>query len=362
MADDDRHGHYESTDAIGLFEKGLNRSLRIDARYSVLDFKRTKYFLHIFTDSVANAIRISRVYRKESADVSTLPNASFKIKVALLPDKSVGKLIKGMCHVGVAPVRKSNDSSSEQVTQVLYGESFDTLQIVGDWIRVRLRADGYIGWVSVNQVTLFSEEEFGKYRSLSKVYVTEKILQLFEKPRRNSPALREAVYGSELAVVGNHEEFFEVKLPDGSSAYAEKTGVVNFSPVEKLSVKNLLNMAHSFQGISYVWGGRSTKGFDCSGFVQTVFRSNGVELPRDSGEQFRAGKSVGKNLRSLQPGDLLFFSYDGRKVSHVALYIGEDKKFIHSSGYVRVNSFDPKRDDFNKKLYSIFIGACRIAQ
>lgn len=160
---------------------------------------------------------------------------------------------------------------------------------------------------------------------------------------------------------GYHGNFLEVKLPDGLHAYAEKYGANNFSAVKNFSVQNLIAMAQRFQGTSYVWGGRSAKGFDCSGFVQTVFRSNGVELPRDSDMQFAAGKSLGRNLRSLQPGDLLFFSYDGKKISHVALYIGENKKFIHSSGFVRVNSFDPKRTDFNKKLYSTFVGACRIA-
>ena len=156
---------------------------------------------------------------------------------------------------------------------------------------------------------LVSEEEFGKYRSLSKVNVIEKILQFFEKPRRNSPALREAVYGSALAVVGiTTRNFSKIKLPDGFSAYAKKIrGTMNFSPVEKLSVKNLLNYGKSFQGISYVWGGRSTKGFDCSGFVQTVFRSNGIELPRDSGEQFTAGKFVGKKFTVSSAGRFIIF-------------------------------------------------------
>ncbi len=153
-----------------------------------------------------------------------------------------------------------------------------------------------------------------------------------------------------------------MRLPDGIIAYAEKAGIAHSVPPRTFSVKSLLDTAKCLQGTSYVWGGRSTKGFDCSGFVQTVFRSNGIALPRDSDKQFAAGKFVGRNLRSLQAGDLLFFSYDGKKVSHVALYIGEDKKFIHSSGFVRVNSFDPKRDDFNEKLYLAFIGARRVAQ
>ncbi|MGO9482162.1 MAG: SH3 domain-containing protein, partial [Candidatus Kryptoniota bacterium] len=191
MADDDRQGHYESADSIELFKKRLKKSLRIDARYSVVDFKYTKNFLHIFTDSVAKAIRISRIYRKEFSGSFTSANTNLKIKVILLPDKSVGKFTRGICHVGVAPVRSSNASSGEQTTQVLYGESFDSLQITGEWIRVRLHADGYIGWVSANQVTVLSEEEFSAYQSVSKAYVVEKIMPLTEKPGRNSRALRE---------------------------------------------------------------------------------------------------------------------------------------------------------------------------
>jgi len=355
MADDGKHGHhYESQDSVELFEKMLKKSLRIDTRYSVLDFQWTRNFLHIFTDNVANAIQISQAYEKSSP--------MFKIKVILLPDRSVGELTKGICHVGVAPIRKSNNSSSEQVTQILYGESFDALQTLEDWVRIRLHADCYIGWVSRNQVSLFSENGFAEYRSLPKVYVAAKVLPLFEEPRKDSVAIRETVFSSPIAVLDDQGDFVKVKLPDGLSAYVEKAGIINSSPVKNFSVRDLLAMAQTFRGTSYVWGGRSPKGFDCSGFVQTVFRSSGVELPRDADRQFVAGKSVGRKLSNLLPGDLLFFSYDGKKVSHVALYIGENKNFIHSSGFVRVNSFDPKRADFNKKLYSTFIGACRIAQ
>lgn len=360
MAEDGKHGPSSSIPTrIGktsglyeLFEERLKKSLGVDPRYSVLDFESSKNYLHIFTDSIPNAIRISRVYRKESP--------GFRIKVVLLPDRTVGEFTKGICHVGVAPVRREDDPASEQVTQVLYGETFDSLQVADDWIRVRLHADGYIGWVSSNQVTLFDESDFCEFQALPKVYVIEKVLSLLERPNRNSSAHRESVYGTALSIVGRRGKFLEVKLPDGSVAYAEESGVKDSSFVRDFSLKGLLDTANRFQGTSYVWGGRSAKGFDCSGFVQTVFRLNGVELPRDSSVQFSAGKFVGKKLRNLQPGDLLFFSHDGSKISHVALYIGKNKKFIHSSGFVRVNSFDPRRKDFNEKLFATFVGACRV--
>ncbi|HUI30116.1 MAG TPA: NlpC/P60 family protein [Candidatus Acidoferrales bacterium] len=345
------------------FEKKLKKSTRIDARYSVLEFRYTKDFLHVFTDSLRNAISVSRAYER----MSVRSNPVFKIKVSLLPDRSVGNFVKGVCHVGVAPVRRSSTSSSEQVTQVLYGESFDALQIfprtrssIGDWIRVRLHADGYIGWVSSNQVTLFPEDEFKKYRSFMKAYVVERISSLFEKPSINSPAVREAVFGSELIMVGQEGIFFEVKLPDGPSAYVKKSDV-SVSPLAKrFSMRNLFATAKNFEGISYVWGGRSAKGFDCSGFVQTVFRLNGIELPRDTDLQFSAGKFVGRTLNKVRPGDLLFFSSNGNKISHVAIYFGRNKEFIHSSGFIKISSLDPRRENFSRKLFSGFVGACRV--
>jgi cell wall-associated NlpC family hydrolase len=292
-----------------------------------------------------------------------VPNSShriFKIRVVLLPDRSVGNFKKGICHVGVAPVRKSNDSSSEQVTQVLYGESFDALRNLGDWLRIRLHADGYIGWVSSNQVTLFTEKEFDKYRSLPKVIVVEKVLRVLERPDTHSVALREAVVGTELAVVGNHNSFLEVRLPDGLSAYVEKSGVSLSSHKRGCSWKNLHETARSFQGTSYVWGGRSAKGFDCSGLVQTVFRLNGVDLPRDADLQFTAGKFMGKAFNGMRPGDLLFFSSKGDKINHVGIFLGRNREFIHSSGFVRINSLDPRRKNFDKRLFACFVGACRV--
>jgi len=360
MVDDDIGSDAKKFRNYESLEKRLNNSLQIDPRYSVLDFLHKRNFLNIVTDSVANAIRISRVYIRLLHGVSKSPSSGFKIKVVLLPDKSVGKFTKGICHVGVAPVRGSRNSSGEQVTQVLYGESFDVLQAIGDWIRIRLHADGYIGWVSSNQVSLFTEDEFYKYKSLPKVYVSEKMLPLFEKPTKKSSMLREAVLGNELAVVGNHKGFLEVKTPDGEFVYAEKSMVSIASLVKKFSLRNLLATAMDFQGISYVWGGRSVKGFDCSGFVQTVFRLNGIELPRDTNDQFSAGKPLGKVVKRLRPGDLLFFSSNGGKINHVAIYIGRNKEFIHSSGFIRINSLDPRRKNFNKRLFSRFIGACRV--
>ena len=329
MSEASRKGNTKTLKEYEAFETKLKRLLRNDPRYSVLDFQRGKNVLHIFADSIPNVVRISRAYRTMSAKLLSTGDARFKIKVVLLPDKSVARLVRGICHVGVAPVRSSAASSSEQVTQVLYGESFDTLQILGGWTRIRLHADRYIGWVSSDQVTLFTAGEFDSYQSPPEAFAAERVLDLFQKPNAHSLPVREAVFGSRLKLVGQDGDFLKVSLPDGEMAYAKKTSVSFISPVRKFSIKNLLTTALTFLGVSYLWGGRSSKGFDCSGFVQTVFRLNGIELPRDTTDQFSSGRFAGRDIRRLRPGDLLFFSSNGDKISHVALYTGRNRR-VHS--------------------------------
>lgn len=93
--------------------------------------------------------------------------------------------------------------------------------------------------------------------------------------------------------------------------------------------KKILPYAASFLGTRYVYGGSSPRGFDCSGFVQYVFQSAGFHLPHNAAAQASYGTPVEKD--SLQPGDLVFFSYYGSKgIDHVGIYAGNDR-FIHAS-------------------------------
>jgi cell wall-associated NlpC family hydrolase len=93
--------------------------------------------------------------------------------------------------------------------------------------------------------------------------------------------------------------------------------------------KMLVNTAQGFIGIPYEWGGESVEtGFDCSGLVMTVYKLNGLNLPRNSRIQFQAGNPVRRE--DLAPGDLVFFATNGdATVSHVGIYIGNDR-FIHA--------------------------------
>lgn len=115
----------------------------------------------------------------------------------------------------------------------------------------------------------------------------------------------------------------------------------------------LLSTADRQVGIPYVWGGATRSGFDCSGFVQHVFNSHGVRLPRTSREMAQVGQTVGRNVDALRPGDLMFFAERDGRITHVAIYAG-DNMMIHSSksgGGVGYDDLTTSRGDWYKKIY-----------
>ncbi|WAH35233.1 C40 family peptidase [Alicyclobacillus dauci] len=97
----------------------------------------------------------------------------------------------------------------------------------------------------------------------------------------------------------------------------------------------ILHTADALRGLHYDWGGTSPKtGFDCSGFIQYIFRVHGISLPRTASGQTDIGTAIPKS--QLEPGDLLFFTdtYQhnrSNQVTHVALYIGHGDVIESSS-------------------------------
>jgi Cell wall-associated hydrolases (invasion-associated proteins) len=81
-------------------------------------------------------------------------------------------------------------------------------------------------------------------------------------------------------------------------------------------------------GIPYQWGGTTVvDGMDCSGFTKAVYNLCGVNIPRTSREQYKAGNPVSKN--ELRDGDLVFFGASESSITHVGIYVGNGK-FVHA--------------------------------
>jgi hypothetical protein len=135
------------------------------------------------------------------------------------------------------------------------------------------------------------------------------------------------------------------------------------SEESRLLATQVVETAIAVMGEPYRWGGtRAEQGFDCSGLVWYAYANHGVTVPRVSREQARIGRYVVPDASLLQPGDILLFASRRDAVTHVGLYIGNDK-FIHAttSGGVRVGALDPAAADANDRWWiQRWVGARRV--
>jgi len=116
--------------------------------------------------------------------------------------------------------------------------------------------------------------------------------------------------------------------------------------------QQILSFAARFLGTPYSWGGTSPGGFDCSGFIQYVYRNSGISLSRTSEAQFNNGVDVSRS--DLRPGDIVFFHTYSSGASHVGIYVGNNTMINSSNGGV---SYDDMTDGYWGSRY---LGARRV--
>ena len=108
-----------------------------------------------------------------------------------------------------------------------------------------------------------------------------------------------------------------------------KYAIMLDATVEKLSNVGLLKMIDEWWGTRYCMGGTSKECIDCSAFVQVLMSGTyNVSVPRTAQEQYNTGNKIG--MEELQEGDLVFFHTSGRTISHVGVYM-LNNKFVHAS-------------------------------
>jgi cell wall-associated NlpC family hydrolase len=156
-------------------------------------------------------------------------------------------------------------------------------------------------------------------------------------PAAQAPSVRAATLEAAAPTAGADLAMWGVNSSEESTTAAEShlsgsrlvrrfaDGILNRSAT--LAV-NLTRNAMRFLGVPYVFGGTSSSGFDCSGYVQHVFAMLGKHIPRTADAQYYAGKRVAG--ASMAPGDLVFFQTYTAGPSHVGIYLGNDR-FVHAS-------------------------------
>lgn len=228
---------------------------------------------------------------------------------------------------------------------------------------VRVEDDGYIAWIQRKDLI---EGESGWYRD----WLDHRQVLVMHPISQPTPLY----VGTRLKLVKDQGATVTAALPDGRSFQLAKRDVVLNSPGKLPPADQLLKTAYDYLpkapqgGGAYLWGGTYGKTLDCSGFVQTVYRLNGVYLPRDADQQKGFTQRVGNTLAEiaeLQPGDLVFFSGNRKYPTHVGMYIGKGQ-VIHSSpkgpySGVKISTLIGG-GDYDKFLQSIYFGGGRVTR
>jgi cell wall-associated NlpC family hydrolase len=159
--------------------------------------------------------------------------------------------------------------------------------------------------------------------------VTATKLNVRTGPSTNYSIMHALWQGNRVKVTGQSGEWYKILLSDGRTGWVNRA-YLRLESSRQQKVDTVLAATKALLGIPYVWGGESLSegGFDCSGLTQYVFKKAGYNLNRISEDQAKQGAYVSRV--NLQPGDLVFYSFEGTSnINHVGIYIGGGK-MIHS--------------------------------
>jgi len=235
-------------------------------------------------------------------------------------------------------MRQSPGYEAPLENQMLMGALVETLDTKGYWVKVK--AEDYTGWVTDMGLKELTEEEKDAWLAAPKWICTTDYSRIRTSPSKDSAPLCDFTMGNLVRQTGEScDGWVKVLLPDSRSGWVPSADVADFGKRTagiRPSAQYVIDLACSFVGTPYMWGGNSVKHFDCSGLVKLCFFMDGLILPRNASQQIKCGMPVAPG--EWQPGDLLFFGRkDPLRVTHVAIYIGEGK-IVHSSHMVRINT------------------------
>ncbi len=236
--------------------------------------------------------------------------------------------------VVILPVANMYSSASEDadvVSQAILGTNVSLLESHGDWAKVRT-PDQYNGWIQAS--TVRKANGSGDYGSSTPtVQVNSLAANLYRETdvTAHKPVMT-APFESRLELIGegtgDDGRWLKVRLPDQTVAWIQSGDVIR--DPKPLSIAESIDLAKRFLGITYLWGGRSSFGYDCSGFTQMLERSRGINMPRDADLQAAWDGVVAIDRKDLQAGDLLFFGSSAASITHTGMFIGNGE-FIHDT-------------------------------
>jgi hypothetical protein len=219
-------------------------------------------------------------------------------------------MVNGQCLLSFIPMRAEASDRSEQVSQLIFGETYEVLEENEKWYYIETSFDLYRGWIDKKQ---FAPQVFEV--DTNRVFAFPTALQPFENKH--------------------------ILMPLGAF-------VPDDFPHQILTLNEALALFKTYVGVPYVWGGKTNFGYDCSGFTQSFFKTLGHLLKRDAYQQASEGIDV-MLLSEAKTGDLAFFDNAEGRITHVGIIMENNGSFeiLHASGELRIDILD--HQGINKK-------------
>ena len=236
----------------------------------------------------------------------------------------------GICLTPAIPMRSQPAEDAEMSNQLLFGDHFRIIERQPRWLLVENCFDGDQGWIDWKMATPLSLQEKEQLENAPLWMVRHPVADLHRKGDRYPIRIS---MGTVLRGYDPQRGTYQI----GDQVYS--IPLRSMIEVKASHIKALLRTATLFMHAPYLWGGRCILGADCSGFVQVVYRMNGIDLPRNARQQIEHGEPVA-SFDEVYPGDLAFFEKEGR-ITHVGIVLTPDT-IIHCSGDVHIDRLTPQ--------------------
>ena len=208
-------------------------------------------------------------------------------------------------NLSVINLYKKPSKKSEVVTQMVFGESFSVSKKTKNWLKVKIKEDGYKGFIQNKRFSNF-------LKPTHKIHVLKAKVYKFPNKKKK---LNEFSFGSKIKVIENKGKFLKFSKGWISKNEVKKVSFKEKDPFKKITM---------FKNIKYKWGGKSFKGIDCSALIQVFLNFNNKFCPRDAKDQVKYFKKK-VSLLNIKKNDIIYWK------GHVALAL-KNKKLIHAYG------------------------------